>query len=168
MTTTYEKKLHAMQLDEGLLSLILSEVSSPDQAGLSNREGIGLRFLKFLEHEPEYAREAAAAAGLSQDGRKVAAHKLALEFLGWGCAGGEMSLPVKASVEPSTPVEPPAPVEPAAPDQVLRSTPALQTHPEYRMVFGCKYERPPHELSPREGRIPREKGGEQDAEVPDQ
>ena len=189
MTTIYERKLHAMQLDEELLSLILSEMSSPDRAGPSNRERMGLKFLRFLEHEPEYAREAAAAARLPQERQKVAAHKLALEFLGWGYAGGEIPLPVKASVQRSTPVEPTVPaapvvpaaapavpvapvaaqVEPAAPDQrPKRSMPARQTHPQYRVVFGCKHERRPHDLSPREGKIPREKGGEQNAEVPDQ
>ena len=168
MTTIYERKLHAMHLDEGLLSLILSEVSTQDRSKHSSRKGIGLKFLQFLEREPECAREAAAAGRLPQHGREVIAHKLALEFLGWGYAKGEISMPVTVPSPLTDLAEPAAPAKSTAPHVSRKPSPVKEQHSEYRVVFGCKYERRPHDLSPPEGENSREKGGEQNAEVSDQ
>ena len=158
MSTAYEQKLHELNLDEGLLSLILSQVPQPPAPRSKDSRGIRLEVLRFLENEPEWAREAARAANLSWEVREVIARKLALQFL-------ERNPSAAAPTEKAA-AQPPAP---AAVDTQLLDQPGSEGHGEYRVVFGCRYEHPT-DLSSGEaaGKNPREKGGDKNAKVPDQ
>jgi hypothetical protein len=77
-------------------------------------------------------------------------------------------MPVTAHSPPTDPAKPAAPTRSPAPAVLRKPSPLKAEHSGYRVVFGCKYERPPHDLSPPEGENSREKGGEQNAEVSDQ
>lgn len=128
MTTTFQERLQNLHVDEGLLTLIASQVPRESKPVPSDPDEIGLQLLRFLEAKPDCALEAAKAVHLPREVREIIAHKLAQEFLG------------KASMLPSptsTPVE-----EPRSPGPETAEAPGPErSRSPYRVVFGCGYER---------------------------
>ena len=137
MSTTFQERLETLQVDEGLLGLIASQVPQEQKPAQAGPEGMGLQLVQFLEEKPDCAREAARAVHLPREVREVIARKLAEEFL-----GRAKTLPSKVS--PADVADsPPAPGIIEVPGQDNARSP-------YRVVFGCRYERPQTTSAPKE------------------
>jgi hypothetical protein len=120
MSTIYEQLLHDLHVDQGLVDLIVSQAP----VEVERTPALPLEVLEFLRKDPRHTEELTRALSLPTPEREGIARQLALDF--WG-SGNPRPAGLVATAEP----DPEVPLTPYTPS-------------EYRLVFGCRYERADH------------------------